>query len=155
MTIPLVLVGGFLAFALVVLLITIIQYPPTIAVLVIREPHYVLLLAALYVFEVVLFRYIIRGYACDYTANRVEFCITRKGRTVMNILYKDAVSVEYRPMKFLWAEQGFHVTIKMKSYSLFFDYVVPRAMRFHTDNFPFEIINREIVRREIGEENAV
>ncbi|MCH5196259.1 MAG: hypothetical protein J1F28_06070 [Oscillospiraceae bacterium] len=104
--------------------------------------------------EIVLFRYIIRGYACDYTANRVEFCITRKGRTVMNILYKDAVSVEYRPMKFLWAEQGFHVTIKMKSYSLFFDYVVPRAMRFHTDNFPFEIIIREIVRRKIGEQDV-
>lgn len=104
--------------------------------------------------EIVLFRYIIRGYACDYEANHVQFCITRKGKPVMSVIYKNAESVEYKPMKYLWFEQGFHVTVNMKSYSLKFDYVVPRAMRFHTENFPFEIIIREIVQRKIGEQNA-
>lgn len=99
--------------------------------------------------EVVLFRYTVRGYACDYEANQVQFSITRKGNTVMNILYKNAESVEYKPMKYLWVEQGFHVTIKMKGYSHNFDYVVPHAMLNHRENFPFEIISRKI-----GEQDA-
>ncbi|MCH5204446.1 MAG: hypothetical protein J1F03_06840 [Oscillospiraceae bacterium] len=101
------------------------------------------------VFEVFWFRIIISGYACDYEANNVEFRVTRKGRPVMNILYKNAESVEYTPMRFLWVEQGFHVTIKMKSCSYSFDYVVPHAMLNHRESFPFEIISRKI-----GEQNA-
>lgn len=102
------------------------------------------------VLEIFWFRIIISGYAYDYEANNIEFSITRKGKSVMNIIYKDAVSVEYKPMKYLWVEQGFHVTIKMKGYSHNFDYVVPRAMLNHRENFPFEII-----RQKIGEQNAV
>ena len=149
MMIPFVLVGGFLVFALGLLLITTIQYPPTIVLLIFQKPHYLLYLLLPYVFEVVWFKMTIRGYACDYEANNVEFRVTRRGKPVMNVIYKNAVSVEYKPMKFLWVEQGFHVTIKMKSHSLYFDYVVPHAMRFHEENFAFELI-----RRKIGEQDA-
>ncbi|MCH5204447.1 MAG: hypothetical protein J1F03_06845 [Oscillospiraceae bacterium] len=155
MTIPLVLVGGFSAVASVILLVIIISYPPGIAVLIFQKPHYIILFIILpYVFEVVWFKYIVRGYACDYEANQTVFSVTRKGKPILSVIYKNAVSVKYKPMKYLWFDQGFHVTIKMKTYSLKFDYVVPRAMRFHHDNFPFEIIIQEIVRREIGEQNA-
>ena len=155
MTIPLVLVGGFSATVSVILLIIIISYPPGLAVLLIQKPHYIILFIILpYVFEVVWFKYIVRGYACDYEANQTVFSVTRKGKPILSVIYKNAVSVKYKPMKYLWFDQGFHVSIKMKGYSLKFDYVVPRAMRFHYDNFPFEIIIQEIVRREIGEKNA-
>ncbi|MCH5204448.1 MAG: hypothetical protein J1F03_06850 [Oscillospiraceae bacterium] len=100
--------------------------------------------------EVLLFNGIAGGYTCRYKANNLEFLIYRKGKGIINLLYRDAVSVEYRPMKFLWVEQGVHVTIKMKTYSLSFDYVVaPRKYLGRTEEYPFEII-----RKKIGEQNA-
>lgn len=94
---------------------------------------------------IVLINVILNGYACRYRANNLEFLIYRKGKAVLNLLYKDAVSVEYKPMKFLWFNQGFHVIIKMKKYTLDFDYVETSFLkRQHPENFPFEIIKQKI-----------
>ena len=144
MSVPLVLNGLYLLFTLYNLFFYLTNFMMAFAYIA----TYMLLPL---VFEIFWFRVIISGYVCDYEANHVEFRITRKGRPIMNVLYKNAVSVEYKPMKFLWVEQGFHVTVKMKSYSFCFDYVVPHAMRFHEEYFPFEIIRRKIGEQDVSQ----
>ena len=126
--IPLGLITLYLLFALSITLWGIITNPYELGFLimgVIYDPLYYLLMLALpLAADILLFNGILGGYACQYKANNLEFIIYRKGRGILSLLYKDAVSVEYKPMKFLWAKQGVHVTIKMKTYSLHFDYVV-------------------------------
>ena len=100
---------------------------------------------------IILFRIILRGYPCRYKANNIEFVIYRKGIAIIDLLYKDAVSVEYKPLKFLWFRQGFHVVITMKKYTLEFDCVeLSFRKRQHPEDLPFEII-----RRKIEEQNPV
>lgn len=149
--IPVVLLTGYLLFLVVNILITVVTNIMFIAELVLFGlVHIITLFLLPLVIDILLFKIIASGYSCSYKADNLEFVLKRQDKTLANILYKDAVSVEYKPLKFLWLEQGVRVKITMKNYALNFNYVVPRKMLSHPENFPFEII-----RHKIGEQNAI
>lgn len=151
--IPLVIISLWVLLCLVSIVVGTIRditHLGNLVLVFLVDPLYII---SLYILPpaagIILFRFIVGGYVCRYKANNLEFVIYRNGKGIINLLYSDAVSVEYKPMKFLWVEQGVHVTIKMKSYSLSFDYVVtPRKYLGRTEEYPFEII-----RRKIGEQH--
>lgn len=148
--IPVVLLTGYLVFMAVIVILAVITNITLLAEIILFG---LLNLVVYFLFpliiDILLFKIIMSGYSCSYKANNIEFIIRRKNKTVMNILYKDAISVEYKPMKFLWLEQGVRVKITMKNYELNLNYVVPHKMLSHPEYFPFEII-----RKKIGEQNA-
>ena len=149
--IPVVLLSAWVLFCVGLLLSFIIVDIGAVAKLIILGmPHILGFLILPLALDILLFRLIVGGYSCTYKADNIEFTVTRKNLNLLNILYKNAVSVEYKPMKFLWINQGFHVIITMKTYTLSLDYVVPsKKMLFHPEDFPFEII-----RKKIGEQNV-
>lgn len=147
--IPVVILVLYLLFCAVILVMSQISDPTTLGnlllSLVIDPTHLVLMIILPLLIMLLLFKTILGGYACRYKANNLEFVIYRKGSAILNLLYKDAVSVEYKPLNFLWFEQGFHVVITMKKYTLDFDYVeLSFRKRQHPEDFPFEIIRRKI-----------
>lgn len=154
--IPVVILVLYLLFCAVILVWSQISDPAylgnLLVSLVIDPTNLIFKLFLPFAALVVLINVILNGYACRYRANNLEFLIYRKGKAVLNLLYKDAVSVEYKPMKFLWFNQGYHVIIKMKKYTLDFDYVETSFRhRQHPENFPFEIIKKKI--EELNAEN--
>lgn len=151
MMMPVVLLSAWvLFFAGLLLSIIIINISSIVKILLFGLPRIIGFLILPLAVDILLFRLIVGGYSCTYKADNLEFTVTRKDLNLLNILYRDAVSVKYKPMKFLWIHQGFHVIIMMKTYKLSLDYVVPsKKMLMHPEDFPFEII-----RRKIGEQNV-
>ncbi len=150
---PIVLIISFLTALFTAITISANSgYSANLVITLVFEPKtWIFMIILPIAITIILFRIILRGYSCRYKANNIEFVIYRKGIAIIDLLYKDAVSVEYKPLKFLWFRQGFRVVITMKKYTLEFDYVeLSSAKRQHPEDFPFEII-----RRKIEEQNPV
>lgn len=157
--IPVVILVLYLLFCAVIIVWAQISDPAYIGnllmSLVVDPTNLIVMLFLPFAALVVLVNVILNGYACRYRANNLEFLIYRKGKAVLNLLYKDAVGVEYKPMKFLWFNQGYHVIIKMKKYTLDFDYVETSFRhQQHPENFPFEIIRQKIEELNHGKTPA-
>ena len=91
------------------------------------------------------------GSEYKYTANQREFSFSRnngKG-AVAHFFYKDVLSVDYCPHKFLWFDNGFYVTIETKSGFFTYKYVFPRFRhRIAEKNLPFEVIREQIAEKQ-------
>lgn len=144
---PIVLIISFLTALFTAITISANSgYSANLVITLVFEPKtWIFMIILPIAITIILFRIILRGYSCRYKANNIEFVIYRKGIAIIDLLYKDAVSVEYKPLKFLWFRQGFHVVITMKKYTLEFDYVeLSPVKRQHPEDLPFEIIRRKI-----------
>lgn len=91
------------------------------------------------------------GNEYKYSANLREFSFSRKkGKgAVAHFFYKDILSVDYCPHKFLWFDNGFYVTIETKSGFFTYKYVFPRFRhRIPVERLPFEVIREQIAEKE-------
>lgn len=94
-----------------------------------------------------IFVFLRRGTEYSYSANAREFSFSRsdgKG-AVAHFFYKDVLSVDYVPHKFLWYDNGYYVTIETKSGFFTYKYTFPRFK--HTimpKDLPFEKIRERI-----------
>ena len=91
------------------------------------------------------------GNEYKYSANQREFSFSRKNGkgAVAHFFYKDILSVDYCPHKFLWFDNGFYVTIETKSGFFTYKYVFPRLRhRIAEKNLPFEVIREQIAEKE-------
>lgn len=85
----------------------------------------------------------------NYKADGRGFYVTVKGQGKEQILYKDVLSVDYSPMKFLWGSRGYKVDILTTYGVVHFDYLFPRFNhRIILQNLPFDIIKRNIPKRD-------
>lgn len=89
----------------------------------------------------------IRGGAeYKYEANLREFSFSRKkGKgAVAHFFYKDILSVDYCPHKFLWYDNGYYVSIETKSGFFTYKYVFPRFKHWiPAERLPFEVIREQ------------
>ncbi len=83
----------------------------------------------------------------NYTAYSKEFRISdKKGRTE-TIYYCDVLSVNYKPMKFLWRERGYHVDIITKYRTITYHCLFLANKKYqNTKDLPFRIIEERIQR---------
>ncbi len=91
------------------------------------------------------------GNEYKYQANQRELWFSRKNGkgAVAHFFYKDILSVDYCPHKFLWFDNGYYVTIETKSGFFTYKYVFPRFRhRIPVERLPFEIIREQIAEKE-------
>lgn len=96
-----------------------------------------------------LFMYIRGSDEYRYSANAREFSFSRRdGKgAVAHFFYKDVLSVDYAPHKFLWHDNGYYVTIETKSGFYTYKYVFPRYKHsIPIKDLPFEVIRSRIDR---------
>lgn len=87
----------------------------------------------------------IRGPMCSYKADGRGFFVTMKGKGDDIILYRDVLSVDYKPTKLLWKINGFKVDILTKSGIIHYDYIFPNIHhRIPRQNLPFEVIRKNM-----------
>ncbi|MCH5208628.1 MAG: hypothetical protein J1F04_07060 [Oscillospiraceae bacterium] len=100
------------------------------------------------------FNMIRSGEHWNYVASGREMIFSRKGRASDIIFYKDVVSVDYRPYKFLGIiETGYTVNVLTYGKRYEFRYVYPNlAHKISFENTPFEIIRKQI--DQLGLNNA-
>lgn len=94
-----------------------------------------------------LFMYIRGSDENRYFANAREFSFSRRdGKgAVAHFFYKDVLSVDYAPHKFLWHDNGYYVTIETKSGFYTYKYVFPRYKHsIPIKDLPFEVIRSRI-----------
>ena len=94
-----------------------------------------------------LFMYIRGSDENRYSANAREFSFSRRdGKgAVAHFFYKDVLSVDYAPHKFLWHDNGYYVTIETKSGFYTYKYVFPRYKHsIPIKDLPFEVIRSRI-----------
>ena len=87
------------------------------------------------------------GTEYRYSANAREFSFSRRdGKgAVAHFFYKDVLSVDYVPHKFLWYDNGYYVTIETKSGFFTYKYNFPRFKhRISQNDLPFEKIRERI-----------
>ena len=87
------------------------------------------------------------GTEYRYSANAREFSFSRRdGKgAVAHFFYKDVLSVDYAPHKFLWYDNGYYVTIETKSGFFTYKYTFPRFKHPISQNdLPFEKIRERI-----------
>lgn len=103
--------------------------------------------------------YLRSGNEYKYQANQREFSFSRKNGKggVAHFFYKDILSVDYCPHKFLWFDNGFYVTIETKGGFFTYKYVFPRFRhRIAEKNLPFEIIREQIAEKpKLPEQQSV
>lgn len=91
----------------------------------------------------------IRGPMCRYKADGRGFFVTMRGRGDDIILYRDVLSVDYKPTKLLWRINGFKVDILTKSGVIHYDYIFPNiSHRIPRQNLPFEVIRKNMPKRD-------
>ena len=99
------------------------------------------------------------GNEYKYTANQREFSFSRKNGkgAVAHFFYKDILSVDYCPHKFLWFDNGYYVTIETKSGFFTYQYVFPRFRHpIAEKNLPFEVIREQIAEKpKLPEQQSV
>lgn len=99
------------------------------------------------------------GNEYKYTANQREFSFSRKNGkgAVAHFFYKDILSVDYCPHKFLWFDNGYYVTIETKSGFFTYKYVFPRFRHpIAEKNLPFEVIREQIAEKpKLPEQQSV
>lgn len=84
----------------------------------------------------------------SYKADARGFYLTIQGKGSDQILYKDVLSVDYTPTKFMWGDRGYKVEILTTYGVIKFDYIFPRFN--HTipiKDMPFDVIQRNIPER--------
>ena len=87
------------------------------------------------------------GTEYRYSANGREFSFSRRdGKgAVAHFFYKDVLSVDYAPHKFLWYDNGYYVTIETKSGFFTYKYAFPRFKHsISLNDLPFEKIRERI-----------
>lgn len=87
------------------------------------------------------------GTEYRYSANGREFSFSRRdGKgAVAHFFYKDVLSVDYAPHKFLWYDNGYYVTIETKSGFFTYKYTFPRFKHpISLNDLPFEKIRERI-----------
>lgn len=91
----------------------------------------------------------IRGPMCNYKADGRGFFVTMKGKGDDIILYRDVLSVDYKPTKLLWKINGFKVDILTRSGLIHYDYIFPNiSHRIPRQNLPFEVIRKNMPERD-------
>lgn len=92
------------------------------------------------------------GTLYNYKADGRGFYITsKKGND--QILYKDVLSVDYTPTKFLWGARGYTVDILMTYGLVRIDYIFPRFNhKIAKQYLPFDVIRRNIPNRDNDKE---
>lgn len=84
----------------------------------------------------------------SYKADGRAFFVTVKGKDKDLILYRDVLSVEYTPTKFLWFERGYKVDIITTYGTIHYDYIFPRFNHcISLQDLPFDVIKRNIPNR--------
>ncbi|MGN0669141.1 MAG: hypothetical protein ACI4JZ_01205 [Oscillospiraceae bacterium] len=99
------------------------------------------------------------GNEYKYQANQREFSFSRKNGkgAVAHFFYKDVLSVDYCPHKFLWFDNGYYVSIETKSGFFTYKYVFPRFRHpIAEKNLPFEVIREQIAEKpKLPEQQSV
>lgn len=91
----------------------------------------------------------IRGPMCRYKADGRGFFVTMKGKGDDIILYRDVLSVDYKPTKLLWKINGFKVDILTRSGLIHYDYIFPKiSHKIPRQNLPFEVIRKNMPERD-------
>ncbi len=110
------------------------------------------IIAAIYILLMTVLLDIIRGgNEYKYQANQREFWFSRKNGKggVAHFFYKDVLSVDYCPHKFLWFDNGYYVSIETKSGFFTYKYVFPRFRHpIAEKNLPFEVIREQIAEKQ-------
>ena len=90
-----------------------------------------------------------RGTLHSYKADGRGFYVRVKGKGKDQILYRDVLSVDYTPTKFLWFDRGYKVDILTTYGIVHYDYIFPLFdHRISPENLPFDVIKRNIPERE-------
>lgn len=81
----------------------------------------------------------------SYKADARGFYITIAGKGNDQILYKDVLSVDYTPTKFMWGELGYKVDILTTYGVMHYNYIFPRFNhKIPIKDMPFDVIQRNI-----------
>lgn len=90
-----------------------------------------------------------RGTLHSYKADGRGFYVSVKGKGKDQILYRDVLSVDYTPTKFLWFDRGYKVDIVMTYGVVHYDYIFPYfGHSISPENLPFDVIARNIPNRD-------
>lgn len=89
-----------------------------------------------------------RGKMCSYRADAIGFYVTIKGKGSEQIIYKDVLSVDYTPTKFLWFVRGYKVEILTTYGIVTYNYIFPRfGHAIPKKDLPFEVIRLNIAEK--------
>ena len=94
-----------------------------------------------------------RGPLHGYKADGRGFYVTVNGKGKDQILYRDVLSVDYTPTKFLWFDRGYDVDILTTYGTVHYDCVFPRFNQcISLQDLPFDVIKRNIPNRDDTEQ---
>ena len=94
-----------------------------------------------------------RGPLHSYKADGRAFYVKVKGKGKDQILYRDVLSVEYTPTKFLWFDRGYKVDIVTTYGVVHYDYIFPLfGHRISLEDLPFDVLIRNIPNRDDTEQ---
>lgn len=87
----------------------------------------------------------VHGPLHEYRADGRGFFVTIKGKGNEQILYKDVLSVDYKPVKLLWSAYGYKVDILTSYGVIHYDYIYPRFNhKIPRQYLPFEAIRKNM-----------
>lgn len=91
----------------------------------------------------------IHGKLHSYRADGRGFFVSAKGQGDDIILYRDVLSVDYKPTKLLGRVNGYKVDILTKAGITHYDYIFPKfTHRIPRQNLPFEVIRKNMPERD-------
>lgn len=91
----------------------------------------------------------IHGKLHSYRADGRGFFVSAKGQGDDIILYRDVLSVDYKPTKLLGRVNGYKVDILTKTGIIHYDYIFPKfTHRIPRQNLPFEVIRKNMPERD-------
>lgn len=94
----------------------------------------------------------IRGKLYSYRADGRGFFVTVKGGGNEQILYKDVLSVDYKPTKLFGRVRGYKVDILMTYGVVHYDYIFPRfTHKIPRQYLPFECIRKNMPNKDVEE----
>lgn len=94
----------------------------------------------------------IRGKLHNYKADGRGFFVTTKGGGAEQILYKDVLSVDYKPMKLFGRVYGYKVDILATYGIVHYDYIFPRfSHKIPRQYLPFEVIRKNMPNKDVEE----
>ena len=144
-----VLISGAVFFRLLILLtfplftVPIKHFVTVLTILELAATAAVMFLAFLYCVKK------IHGPLHRYRADGRAFFVTVNGKDKVPILYRDVLSVEYTPTKFLWFDRGYKVDIVTTYGTVHYDYIFPRFNQcISIQDLPFDVIKRNIPNRD-------
>ncbi len=99
--------------------------------------------------DIALYR-VIHHTELNYVADGKEFRVTDKDGSLTTIYFCDVQEVRYKPLRFLWINRGFKVSIVMKYTTVNYNYLHLRnKLRRKPEDTPFAIIERMIKKSEV------